>query len=81
MAERRSVCFGSIRFENRSSMANGNPGIYAGHCTTRATLRAQVGTSPAIGSLYLSSQGKLYVKVAVAGADADWEKVTQTAAD
>jgi hypothetical protein len=81
MAERRSVCFGSIRFENRTSQANGNPGIYAGHCTTRATVLAQVGNSPAVGSLYLSSQGKLYVKAANNGAAADWEKVTQTAAD
>jgi hypothetical protein len=54
---------------------------YYGACTTRATLRAEVGTGGAIGSTYQSSAGKLYLKVAAAGADTDWQRVTTTAAD
>jgi hypothetical protein len=58
--------------------------ISAGAQTTRDTVRAEVDGGPAtggIGSLYLSTAGKVYVKVAAADATADWEKVTTTAAD
>lgn len=55
--------------------------LYSGAQTTRDTVRGEVGLTGAIGSLYLSSAGKLYVKVANADATADWEKVTSTAAD
>jgi hypothetical protein len=57
------------------------PEIFFGPATTRAALRAQVGREPLIGSLYVSTAGKLYVKTANANADTDWQKVTSTAAD
>lgn len=52
-----------------------------GAATTRDTVRAEVGAGVPIGALYSSSAGKLYLKVADAGATADWQKVTATAAD
>ncbi len=55
--------------------------IYYGAETTRDTVRAQVGLAGSIGSLYLSSAGKAYLKVANADATADWERVTTGAVD
>lgn len=60
---------------------NGNVAIYAGTAATRTAVRTQVGTSGANGSMYLSTAGKMYIKVNIAGADTDWQKVTTTAAD
>lgn len=54
---------------------------YTGACTTRDTLRAEVGTGGAIGSMYFSTAGKVYIKVAAGDATTDWQKVTATAAD
>jgi len=81
MAERAAQSFGMVLIENRTSASKEYARVFHGDKTTRATLRAEVGTAGAEGSLYLSSAGKLYVKAAAAGADTDWEKVTQTAAD
>jgi hypothetical protein len=55
--------------------------LYAGAQTTRAAVLAEVGAGGAIGSTYYSTAGKQYVKVANAGANTDWERVTTTAAD
>lgn len=55
--------------------------IYTGVATTRAAVLAQVGTTGAIGSIYMSTAGKLYVKVANANLNTDWAKVTTTATD
>jgi hypothetical protein len=58
--------------------------VLSGAKTTRATVLAETENgidNPKIGSLYLSAAGKVYVRVAAAGAAADWEKVTTTAAD
>jgi len=55
--------------------------IVQGTQTTRQTVRAEVSDAPAIGSLYLSTAGKLYLKVANGAADTDWQRVTTTAAD
>jgi len=60
---------------------NGNVAIYAGSATTRTAVRSQVGTGGENGSVYLSTAGKMYLKVNIAGADTDWQKVTTTAAD
>lgn len=64
-----------------SSLVAGGAMIYTGAQTTRDTVRSEVGTAGAIGSIYLSSAGKIYLKVANAGATADWAKVTTSAAD
>jgi len=55
--------------------------IMQGAATTRATVRAAAGDACAIGSLYLSTAGKLYLKVTKVPGDTDWQKVTTTAAD
>lgn len=81
MAERREFTCGILRIENRTAVESGCPSLVSGDKTTRATVLAEVPSDLAIGSLYLSTAGKLYVKAANAGAATDWEKVTQTAAD
>ena len=54
--------------------------LFTGAATTRAAVLAEA-TNAAIGAIYASSAGKIYQKVANAGAAADWVKVTATAAD
>lgn len=54
--------------------------FFTGAKTTRDTVRAEA-TNAAIGAIYVSSAGKIYQKIANAGATADWVKVTATAAD
>lgn len=54
--------------------------FFTGASTTRDTVRAEA-TNAAIGAIYASSAGKIYQKIANAGATADWVKVTATAAD
>lgn len=55
--------------------------IYFGTQTTRDTVRGEVGIAGTIGSFYMSSAGKMYLKVANANATTDWQLVTATAAD
>lgn len=64
-------------------VGDGNAMIISGTATTRAGVLAETGSEPAIGSRYLSTGtgGKQYVRVAKAGVEADWEKVTTSAAD
>jgi hypothetical protein len=52
-----------------------------GSANTRSAVRADGGDAAALATLYKSTAGKLYFKVANATADADWELVTTTAAD
>lgn len=54
--------------------------FFTGAQTTRDTVRAEA-TNAALGAIYASSTGKIYLKVANAGATADWARVTTTAAD
>ena len=54
--------------------------IFSGALTTRDTVRAAAGTCT-IGSIYLSSAGKMYLKVANNAATADWALVSHTDAD
>ena len=57
--------------------------VIQGTNVTRAAVLAETEdgvTNPGLGSLYLSSD-RAYLRVAGAGAAADWEKVTTTAAD
>lgn len=55
--------------------------IVRGAQTTRAAVRAEVGDECKIGSLYLSTEGKLYLKITNVPGDTDWERVTTSAAD
>lgn len=85
MAERRSVCFGSLRLENESGIAYGSPTHFAANVATRAAVLAlerRGNRVMAIGSQCNStSAGKVYIKVANDNAAADWALVTVTAAD
>ena len=54
--------------------------VFAGSATTRDTVRTAAGTCT-IGSIYLSSAGKMYLKVANNAATADWALVSHTDAD
>jgi filamentous hemagglutinin family protein len=54
--------------------------LVSGSASTRNAVRTAF-PSVAIGSHYLSTAGKQYIKVANAAADTDWEKVTTAAAD
>lgn len=75
-----SLFRGEIPELGRVDLPNGVQ-IISGTQTTRAGVLAEVGTSPAIGSIYASTAGKQYVKVANANAATDWQRVTATAAD
>jgi hypothetical protein len=54
---------------------------FMGDLATRATIRAQVGDLVGMGSLYFSTNGEAFIKVAGAGADTDWEVINHAAAD
>lgn len=56
--------------------------IYFGGSTTRAEVLAAT-TGSEVGSVYFSTAGKIYVKVADTAepAETDWQKVTSSAAD
>lgn len=72
---------GASIFNTASLIVAGTTYIYTGAQTTRDTVRAEVGLGGAVGSVYFSSAGKIYLKVANADATADWAKVTTSAAD
>lgn len=52
-----------------------------GTATTRAGVFAEVRQDLPVGTLYQSTSGKLYQKVANAGVSTDWQRATSTAAD
>jgi alpha-D-ribose 1-methylphosphonate 5-triphosphate diphosphatase PhnM len=52
--------------------------IFTGAAANAAAAYAEVLTTGAIGSLYLSTAGSVYVQVANAGAASDWGTVTTT---
>ena len=54
---------------------------FMGHLATRAAIRAQVGDLLGMGSMYFSSAGEAYIKVAGATADTDWEVISHAALD
>jgi len=56
--------------------------VYSGNATTRLGVNTQVGTAGSNGSIYLSTAGKIYLKVAATGTAAtDWQRVTTTSVD
>jgi len=54
---------------------------YMGDLATRATIRAFTGDLISEGSMYFSSTGEIFMKVASATADTDWEVLNHEAAD
>lgn len=63
------------------AMAVGSATVASGAQTTRAAVRSEIGDAAAIGSYYLSSAGKAYLKVTNVPGDTDWQRVTTSAAD
>ena len=58
------------------------PIVFTGNATTRLGVNTQVGTAGSNGSIYLSTAGKIYLKVDGTGTAAtDWQRVTTTAVD
>jgi len=61
--------------------------IYSGTAVTRAAVRADIGNSAPIGSMYISTgavgttKPNTYIKVANAAADTDWERLVTQASD
>lgn len=74
-----AIAFGSsdLTFAGTSEFDN----YISGAASTRAAVRADGGDAADTGTVYASSAGKLYFKVANTTADTDWERVTTTAAD
>lgn len=65
-----------------TSINIGNTYVFSGSANTRAAVNTQVGTTGSNGSIYLSTAGKMYLRVDVTGAaDTDWQRVTTTAVD
>jgi hypothetical protein len=84
MALFQEIALGKATFANGSGLSYPiTPSIIAGNATTRAAVIAEVDPALGIGSQYMSTQGKLYIKVASTATPAttDWQVVTQTAAD
>jgi len=54
---------------------------YMGDLATRATIRAFTGDLISEGSMYFSSAGEIFMKVASTTADTDWEVINHEAAD
>jgi hypothetical protein len=67
-------------FHAFARMPNGGI-VYYGTQTTRDAVRTEVGLTGAIGSLYVTTIGKLYLKVANANATADWQSIASAVAD
>ena len=61
--------------------------IFAGTADTRAAVRALVGDTPVIGSMFVgygslgTTKPNLYVKIAASAADNDWERIVSQASD
>jgi hypothetical protein len=65
-----------------STTLPGGPVVFTGTATTRAAVNAQVSTAGSNGSIYLSTAGKIYLRVDGTGvATTDWQRVTTTAVD
>jgi len=72
--------FRSGKVKAKQINSNDGPAIYFGGLTTRAEVLAAT-TGATKGSMYFTTAGKSYIKVAVAGEETDWQKVTSSAAD
>jgi len=67
--ENQTISAGDIKFSNGTE-------LLTGVATTRTNLRADGGDDAAIGSVYFSTNGTFWSKIANAKADADWQSVT-----
>jgi hypothetical protein len=73
----------SLTIKGTVKVGTSNVMIVAGVATTRTDLRTEIGDGSTVanGSIFLSTAGKMYLKVNNANAATDWQKVTTTAAD
>jgi hypothetical protein len=72
--------FNSGKVKLKEIESNKGPSVLFGDSDTRSEILAEY-PNVAQGSIYVSTEGEVFVKVAVAGSATDWEKVTTTAAD
>ena len=67
---------------NSTTVSLANVTIFTGSANTRSDVLSQVGNTSSNGSMYLSTAGKMYLKVNSTGVSSvDWQKVTTSAAD
>jgi hypothetical protein len=67
---------------NSTTVSLANVTIFTGSANTRTDVLSQVGNTSSNGSMYLSTAGKMYLKVNSTGVSSvDWQKVTTSAAD
>lgn len=74
--------FNAVSYTSADIKFSAGTHVISGSRVTRANVEADFPAAP-IGSIYVSSGagGRVYVKVADAGAATDWERVTTSAAD
>jgi hypothetical protein len=65
-------------YEAQLFAENAKPLIFTGSAVNAAAVYAIVGTGGAVGALFASTTGSLFVQVANAAASTDWEIVTTT---
>jgi len=76
-----TVNAGSLNISSNTINLNGVT-IIRGDASTRLGVNTQIGSTGSNGSIYLSTAGKIYLKVANTGvATDDWQRVTTTAVD
>ena len=67
---------------NSTTLSVVNVLILSGSASTRLGVNTEIGSTGSNGSIYLSTAGKIYLKVANTGvATDDWQRVTTTAVD
>lgn len=72
----------TVHLANNNYISLNGVRVFSGAATTRIELVTHVGSVGLPGSLYLSTAGKMYLKVANTGvATDDWQRVTTTAVD
>jgi len=79
--------FNAVSFIDADIRLNNERRLYSGTAVTRAAVRAEVGDTAPIGSIYVgnaavaTTKPNLYVKTANGPADTDWERVVTAATD
>jgi hypothetical protein len=74
------IAIGTSIVQSQITFSNGAK-LFVGACNGENAVYAEVGAYDAVGSIYLSSIGKIYVQVADAGATSDWELVTSASGE
>lgn len=69
-------------YANTSMLCLSGAMLFSGSANTRVGVNTQIGSAGSNGTVYLSTAGKMYLKVANTGvANDDWQRVTTTSVD